>query len=287
MMSPRFRAVVAEVACGIEDEVASALGRGSLGVELREASPGRTALRVYLPAVEGEAAHLGRAAEVLRAFGLEPEECALRAEEVEDGRWVERYQATLLPMPLGERFVVVPGETAPPPGTRTIVRVVPGMAFGTGEHPTTRQCAAALERRVAAGSRWLDLGTGTGILAMVARLSGAASVLAVDLDPAAVAVAREAVGANGLASGVEVREGSVDGLAGSAFDGVVANIAASFFLSRAREISSALRRGGILVAAGFLTDDLPEVEPALAAAGIRVVGRGAEGPWALLEAERE
>lgn len=287
MMPPRFRAVVAEVACGIEDEVASALGRESLGVELVDAAPGRTTLRIYLPAVAPEATHLGRAAEVLRAYGLDPADCGLRAEAIEDGRWVERYQATLLPMPLGERFVVVPGETAPPPGSRTIVRVVPGMAFGTGEHPTTRQCAAALERRVASGSRWLDLGTGTGILAMVARLCGAGSVVAVDVDPAAVAVAREAIEENGLAGGVEVREGSVDAVATAGFDGVVANIAASFFLSRAPEISSALRRGGILVAAGFLTEDLPEVEPALAAAGIRVVGRGAEGPWALLEAERE
>lgn len=284
-MTPRWAALLAEVPDALEDEIAFSIGRDSLGVEIAPAAPGRSLVRVYWAAVEERDVPLGAAAAALRAFGLDPGGCALRVEPVEDGRWVERFRATLRPMPLGERFVVVPGHEPPAGGSRVAIRVVPGMAFGTGEHPTTRLCAGALESEVAHGSAWLDLGCGTGILAMVARLSGARSVVAVDVDPAAVAVAREAVQANGL-SGIEVREGSIDAFAGAAFDGIVANIASSFFLRRAGEIAAALGAGGVLVASGFLVDDLPEIRDALAGEGLRVRTEGSEGPWASIVAAR-
>lgn len=285
-MNPRWGVVVVEVPDALADELAFVLGRDGLGVELEPAGASTTRVKAYWAQAQARPLPVEAAADVLRAFGLDPEACGLRSEGVEDGRWVERYQAALKPLPLGERFVVVPGDTWPEATDRRIVRVVPGMAFGTGEHATTRQCAAALERLVEPGSAWLDLGTGSGVLAMIAKLSGAARVLAVDVDPAAVEVAREGFAANGLGDGLEAREGSIDGLEGAGFDGVAANIFSSFFLRHAPKVAASLRRGGVLVAAGFLTDDLPEIREAFAEAGLRIRATGSEGPWALVEAER-
>src|SRR5213075_275452 len=95
-------------------------------------------------------------------------------------------------------------------GEREPIVLVPGMAFGTGEHETTRLCAAALERLVVPGSRWLDVGTGTGILAIVAARCGATKVVAVDNDPEAAHVALEVVRRNGLEDSIEVLEGSLE-----------------------------------------------------------------------------
>jgi ribosomal protein L11 methyltransferase len=199
-----------------------------------------------------------------------------------DERWVERWQSSLSPIPLGVRFVVMPkaGVTGPP--GRDPIRLVPGMAFGTGEHETTRLCAAALERHVRAGSHWLDLGTGTGVLAIVAARCGASRILAVDSDPEAVAIASEVVAANGEADRVEVRAGSLAECRDERFDGIVANIQSSFFLANASPIASAMAEGAVLLASGILVEDVPEIQAALGAAGVRIEARTSEGPWALL-----
>jgi ribosomal protein L11 methyltransferase len=285
-LTPRWAALLAEVPIGLEDEISFSIGRDSLGVEVVPAAAGRSLVRVYWAAVEGRAPSIAAAADALRAFGLDPAACALRVEPVEDGRWVERYQAALAPMPVGARFVVVPGAARPEPSERVEIRVVPGMAFGTGEHPTTRQCVAALESVVAPGSRWLDLGCGTGILAIAAKLLGAGEVVAVDVDPAAVEVAREAAALNGVGDAIDVREGSIDLFAGAEFDGIVANIAASFFLRHAAPIAAALAGSGRLVASGFLVEDVPELREALAAVGLRLVVAASEGPWACVGAQK-
>jgi ribosomal protein L11 methyltransferase len=187
--TPRWRLLSALVPGEVEDEVASVLGGGSLGVEIRPAGAGKSEVRVYLGPADDPSAWRARAVRVLEGHGLTAEAAGVSIVPVADERWVERWQASLRPLPLGERFVVVAGAEDEPAGGREVVRLVPGMAFGTGEHETTRMCAVALERLVAPGSRWLDLGTGTGILAIVAARCGAARVLAIDLDPEAAHVA--------------------------------------------------------------------------------------------------
>lgn len=198
--------------------------------------------------------------------------------EIADGRWVERYQAGLRPLPLGERFVVVPGDRLPDPSDRAEIRLAPGQAFGTGEHATTRLCAAWLETRVAPGQRWLDLGTGSGVLAVVAARLGA-QVQALDIDQDAVEVARAVIRDNGVPDVVRVRRGSTGSWQGPPADGVVANISERYFFEHASEIAGVLKPTGCLVASGFLAEDAREVEAALAAAGLAVAARSAEGAW--------
>ncbi len=270
----------------LDDEIAAVLGAGSLGVEVAAFRPGMAELRVYLGPEQDASVWRGRAARVLSAHGLPVAALALAIDPVADGRWVERWQASLSPIPLGSRFVVLATEAASDDGGREPIRLIPGMAFGTGEHETTRLCAAALEHQVAPGSRWLDLGTGTGLLAIVAERCGASRVLAVDTDPEAVAVASEVLAANAAGDAVEVRVGSIADRRAETFDGVVANIQSSFFIANAGAIAGALVDGGVLIASGFLVDDVDEIAAALSAASFRIETRASEGPWACLLARQ-
>jgi ribosomal protein L11 methyltransferase len=283
---PRWRVLTARVPASLEDEIASVLGGGSLGVELLPAGDFACSVRVYLGPGDDSAAWQARARRVLEAHGLPAGDAGLSIDPVEDERWVERWQASLRPIPLGERFVVVPGRIEDAPPGREILRLIPGMAFGTGEHETTRMCAAALERLVAPGSRWLDLGTGTGILALVATRCGAARVLAIDIDPEAAHVASAVVAANGASPAVEVRAGGIEVLGEERFDGVVANVQSSFFLRHAADLAAALHPRGAIALSGILDDDAPEVATALEAEGIAIEERAAEGPWGCLVGRR-
>jgi ribosomal protein L11 methyltransferase len=281
-LSARWQVLTARVPDALDDEIAAVLGAGSLGVEVAACGPGVCEVRVYFDPADDPSAWRERAGRVLVAHGLRGGAEEIAIAPVEDGRWVERWQASLAPIELGRRFVVLPNPAADGPAGREAIRLVPGMAFGTGEHATTRLCAAEIERRVAPGSRWLDLGTGTGILAVVAARCGASRVFAVDHERDAVAVATEVVGANAVQGTVEVRHGSIGDCAGETFDGIVANVQSSFFLANARAVGDALAAGGVLVVSGILDDDVPAVSQALGAAGLRVIAQAAAAPWACL-----
>jgi ribosomal protein L11 methyltransferase len=280
-----FGAVVVDVPEKHADDLAGLLAADSLGVESAPAGPWRTRLRVFVRQADRDGA-LRRARETVRAFVVDDaREPAW--EPVEERDWVGEYQRRLVPFPLGQRFLVVPGDReAEAPGRETI-RLVPGRAFGTGEHPTTRMCAEALEHHLEPGSRWLDLGTGSGILAIVAARCGAASVRAVDLDPEAIEVAREVLRANPGARGITAAVGSLDGLAPGSFDGVVANIAASYFVAQPARTAAVLRPGGTLVASGFIRDDRAEIEDRLRAVGLHPLASREEGDWLALVFRRE
>jgi ribosomal protein L11 methyltransferase len=283
-LTRRWSVLVVEAPGGLEDEVAAALAQHGLGAEVGPESAGAVPVRVYLDEDVDASRWLARGRDVLAAHGVEGG--AVRLEALEDGRWVERYQEALRPLPLGRRFVVIPGEHVEPIAGREPLVLVPGMAFGTGEHPTTRLCAEALESTVEPHASWLDLGCGTAILALVAIRCGASRVLAVDPDPEAVRVAREVVERNGGAGGIVVREGSTEARGAESFRGVVANIAASFFLRESGALAACVLPGGWAIVSGFLEEDLPEIEASLGEAGLDVVDRAVSPPWALLRARR-
>jgi len=268
-----------------EEEAASRIGAQSLGVGIEMSGSGTSSIRVYLPSVADAGGRVERAREVLSSLGLDPDRCNLRVERIADGRWVERYQQGLIPFGLGRRFEVLPDPAHPPSAGRIPLRLVPGRAFGTGEHETTRLCAGMLERRVESGSYWLDLGCGSAILSMIAHHCGAARVLALDDDPVAIDVAREVLAANGLEGTVELAVGSVNEM-GPAEWSVVCNIAPPFFLAHAGRVSSSIPAGGWLIASGFLVEQADEIGECLASVGLDVVERGRDGEWAVLTARR-
>jgi ribosomal protein L11 methyltransferase len=168
------------------------------------------------------------------------------------------------------------------------IRIDAGRAFGAGDHPTTQLCLRALERHLRPGDAVLDLGTGTGVLAIAAAKLGAGSVLAVDTDPEAVRVARENSAANGVAGLVRVEQGSLaearSGRWGqSKAQVVVANILAGVIVSFFDHgLSHTVAPGGMLVVSGFLQTQTPEVRARLAWCGLQPLAQEKMGDWVCL-----
>jgi ribosomal protein L11 methyltransferase len=202
--------------------------------------------------------------------------------EVPDVDWVARFREGFREQRAGA-FLIVPSWRRPPvapPGLRLLV-VDPGRAFGTGTHETTRLCLAALEELAAAGpiGRTLDVGTGSGILAVAAAGLGAAPVFGADIDPEAVASARLHAALNGVAVHYVLADGGRC-FRGESFDLVLANLTAPLLLERREELQALRATGGSLVLAGLLAEDLDTVRPAYDPLGGATVRT--EGEWACL-----
>ncbi len=201
--------------------------------------------------------------------------------------WDEAWKKHLTVLHIGRRLVVRPSWLSYNPGEGEVVlELDPGMAFGTGTHPTTQMCLQALEERVQSGARVLDLGTGSGILAIAAAKLGAGRVLALDNDPQAVAVARENVRRNGVADQVRVARGSLAQAIGR-FDLIVVNILAQVIVEMTdRGLARRLAPEGVLIAAGLLAGQEEEVRAAFERAGLALIGRRVIEDWVALEAAR-
>ncbi len=214
-----------------------------------------------------------------------------RVRVLADKDWAEAWKAFFPPLPIGERLVVVPTwvDYAPKP-YEIILRLDPGMAFGTGLHASTRLCLVALERLLAPGARVLDVGTGSGILAIAAALLGAGEVWAIDNDPVAAQVAAENAALNGVQGRVQVAWATLPGLAPSAvplftqggFDLLLINILAEVIIPLASSIAAALRPGGRFVASGILVEKGEAVAKALEGAGLDVEEHLIEEGWIAL-----
>ncbi len=207
---------------------------------------------------------------------------------LEEEEWSEAWKAHYDVLRVGP-FVIQPtwrrAELRP---GELLIELDPGMAFGTGTHPTTRLCLQALAEWLRPGDRVLDLGTGSGILAIAAARRGAGWVWALDIDAVAVRVAKENVRRNGVSDRVEVTQGSLsEALArGERFDGILANILAPVIRRFCEQgWSTLLRPGGWVIVSGFLCGEQEEsVREALAAAGLTVCGRWVDADWVALGA---
>ena len=199
--------------------------------------------------------------------------------------WAEAWKQHYRPLRVGARFVVTPSWIDPrPTGDALVIRLDPGMAFGTGLHPTTQLCLAALERVVAPGDAVLDVGTGSGILAIAAMLLGASRAVGVDLDPAAAEIAAANARANGVL--VETLVGGLDQAPSDAYDVVVANLLAATVTDLARPLLGRTRPGGTCVASGILSEQAPAVTSALQAAGFHPPVTASSGDWVALTVRR-
>ena len=227
----------------------------------------------------------------LQAFELRPiGELVTRVVHEED--WAEAWKEHFPVLRVGRRLVIRPTwreHVAAP--DEVVLSLDPGMAFGTGLHPTTRLCLAGLEAwaddGLVSGARILDVGTGSGILAIAAALLGARSVLGVDTDPLAVETTLRNAGLNGLEQHITARQGSVP-LSGdeAPFDLVLANLVAGLLVDLAEPLAATVRPGGRLLAGGIFENREADVRAAFAAAGLRVVGRRSETDWLALDLER-
>ncbi|MCL5959993.1 MAG: 50S ribosomal protein L11 methyltransferase [Chloroflexi bacterium] len=256
----------------------------------------------YLP-IDGEVvARVQRIEESLWHLRLLRPIGPLQTREVAEEDWQESWKQFFHVHRVGRRIIIKPTwQQCDPEPNDVVIDLDPGMAFGTGLHPTTQLCLIDLEERLSPGMWVLDLGTGSGILAIAAAKLGAAGVLAVDVDSVAVEVARQNVELNKVGDRVEVRRGSLPldsdtepaasgGAGGSRghlrFDLVVANIIASVIRDLSAEIARALRPGGLVVASGILQEKVAGVEESLAANGLELISRQASGEWVALIARK-
>ena len=195
---------------------------------------------------------------------------ALSADGVEQQDWETAWKAYYHALPIGRRLAIVPSweqyDT-----DRTVIRLDPGMAFGTGTHETTALCLAALDQLVRGGERVLDIGTGSGILAIAALKLGAASAEGVDIDPVAVRTAGENAARNGVADRLTVLVGDLSDKASGRYQIITANIVANAIISLAPAVPGLLAEGGLFIASGIIDTRKEEVLQALRAAGLLVL----------------
>ncbi|MFZ5646669.1 MAG: 50S ribosomal protein L11 methyltransferase [Bacillota bacterium] len=207
--------------------------------------------------------------------------------QMEDVNWLERWKEFYHPVRVGRRLLVRPAwENVADPGDLLVIDMDPGMAFGCGTHPTTTMCMRLLEDVVEGGETVLDVGTGSGILAITAARLGAARVLAVDSDGVAVRSAAENVTVNGLNEVIQVREGNLlEGIEAPA-DIIVANIVADVILKLLPAACNLLKPGGKLIASGIISHRRGEMIRTLAGAGLVIRTALDEGEWTAFLAEK-
>ncbi len=277
---------------GTSVEPAFELVDDGLGARL---DPSRPAIvRAYVPARDRAAAdravaEVAEALGHLQAFGLRPIG-ELRTRIVQEGDWADAWKAYFPVMRIGRRLVIRPTWRRHRRSPDDVVLALdPGMAFGTGLHPTTRLCLAAVEgladRGILGGARVLDVGCGSGILAIAALKLGAVTALGLDTDPIAIEATIANARRNELVRRIRARQGSLPS-GEPAFDVVLANLIAGLLVALASPLRDELRPGGILLASGIFVDREGEVAGAFQAAGMMVTGRTAEGDWVALEASR-
>ncbi len=287
-MSQRWLEISVRVDPSDVDDVRAELGRwvgSALAVEHpAEDVRGQATVRAYIAdgeectttrrAVERALWHLGATgASTLR----EPHARWVRPDE-----YLNEWRAFYRPFPLGRGFIVAPSWTDAPDGNRRVIRLDPGMAFGTGLHPTTQLAVEMLERAVTPGQTVVDVGTGSGILAIVAALSGARRVYAIDSDADAVRAARENLGRNACEGRVTVIHGQLPEADVESCDILVANIVADTHLQYLDHYLMAVRPSGSLILGGITATRGADVRAAATDRRLSIDGESCRDGWECL-----
>jgi len=269
--------------------VADLLGAATGAPPAVEPAPSADTVSVYVPAER--AGRCRRAAEAALAeiapvlgTGGAPDVAVTLVDE-ED--WAEGWKQHFAPLRVGERLVVKPTWAPWPPANDPaqarpgdlVIELDPGMAFGTGTHPTTRLCLEALEECVRPGDLVVDVGCGSGILSIAAARLGAAWVLAVDNDPVAARVCRANAAANGAAEVVRTVVGAGLSSLHAEPDAVVANILLRPVLALAGEAAAALRPGGRYICSGVIETDEPVLTATIQESRLRLLANHTLEGW--------
>ncbi|MDA8077665.1 MAG: 50S ribosomal protein L11 methyltransferase [Nitrospiraceae bacterium] len=218
--------------------------------------------------------------DVLESAGLDPSVSV--SYSLLPGRdWNKTWKDGILPIDAGEHLTILPPWADKPSG-RTGIIIDPGMAFGTGHHETTKTCLTLIERLSTGfrGKRFLDVGTGTGILAISAVLMGFAEAVGIDNDPLAREAAVTNAGLNRLDS-VKVLEGLITDVAG-AFDMIAANLTSGALIRIAPDIKDRLAAGGIVILSGMLAGQEHDVLSAMEHCGLALKEKLSDGKWVTL-----
>ncbi len=287
------------------EAIAEVLGRyGHQGVSLEQADiapdtwdevdlppPQNLILRAYFPddaRAETTKSQLETALGHMRRLYPMPEPVYRMLREND---WAQAWKAHYQPLRIGKRLLIRPRwiDVAPAAGD-IVIALDPGMAFGTGTHPTTQLCLQALERVIQPGQVALDLGCGSGILSIAAVKLGARQLLALDIDAIAVAATRDNAIYNNVAKRITAQQGSLDTVRSAArrFDLLIVNILARVIIQLAEQgLGEIVRPGGTALFSGIIDEQADEVAAALERAGLSIVTRQRQGDWLLFETRRQ
>ncbi len=195
--------------------------------------------------------------------------------------WLEQWRKGLTGLALGERFYVSPSWQKPPTTGRFVLRIDPEQAFGTGSHDSTRVCLELIEECAAPGMSAIDVGTGTGILAMAAATLGCETVLAIENDPAAASCARENVNHNGLGERVEVLTCDLSDVRPDAADLVIANLTLPILIRHLKRLTAWAAPRGAIILSGLLVSEVEGLMKSLPS-HVEPVRYYTAGEWATL-----
>lgn len=240
-------------------------------------------IHLYLPAGQPAQPAADFLRERLIACGIE---FSLTDAPVSQEDWANSWKQYYRPIVLSDRLAVCPSwESLPQRAGQRVIRLDPGMAFGTGTHETTRLCLSLIEAYLTEGARVLDVGCGSGILAIAARLLGAGSAAGVDIDATAVRTARENAQRNSCGE-IEFFVGDLAGGFDGTFDLICANITADAIVRLACDLPARMAADGVCILSGILAERRDEVALCLSLSGLVAVESRTENGWAALVCRR-
>jgi len=256
---------------------------GSLGVEIHD-----DAIIAYFPATVDRKL-IENELELLRTIFnslVDPVAMTIERSVLPETDWNETWKKGFTSIDVGKLFSILP-PWEHPSGRRIPLTIDPGMAFGTGHHETTRSCLVLMEHHVGmvTADRFLDLGTGTGLLAIAALALGFRSIIGVDTDPLAIEASLRNILLN-KAERIELHEGGIDRCEGC-FDMIAANLIAGTLVQQTGAITSRLVPGGIVIMSGILKGQDDEVVAAAQNSGLACIERLGDGKWVSLACRRE
>ena len=237
---------------------------------------------VYLPADSGTADTVHFLKERFASLGIDGK---ITISGVCEEDWANSWKAYYKPIEIGERMVIVPAwEKYDAPEGKLVVRMDPGMAFGTGSHETTRLVIGLLEKYIKNGQRVLDVGCGSGILAICAAKLGADECKAYDIDPVAVKVARENVKDSGLTNVTCDTSDLLRGVdkSGGAYDVICANIVADIIIRMTPDVGQFMHESSVILASGIISERADDVVSCFEQYGFRIVEKAEENGWCAL-----
>jgi ribosomal protein L11 methyltransferase len=209
--------------------------------------------------------------------------------EVNEEEWATAWKKYYNPVKISEKFTIVPTWEIyePVSSDELIIELDPGMAFGTGTHPTTVMCIQALERTVRPGDRVIDVGTGSGVLSIAAAMLGAEDVRAYDLDDVAVTTAKLNIKLNKVSQSVDISQNNLlDGVEEHSADVIVANILAEVILRFTDDVARVVKPGGSFIASGIIQQKKELVKDALIEAGFEIAETILMEDWVAIIAKR-
>lgn len=224
----------------------------------------------------------------LRKFSLDPGSFKIGITEVDEEDWAHSWKQYYHPVKISKRFTIVPTweEYTPVETDELIIELDPGMAFGTGTHPTTVLCLQALEKYLQPGDTLVDVGTGSGVLAIGAALLDAGKITALDLDEVAVAAAKENVVYNKVEDQIEVVHANLLDAIHEAPDVIIANILADVIMSFSQDAYSLVKEGGLFITSGIIGQKRDEVREDLQSKGFEIVETVLMEDWVAIIARK-